>query len=157
LSTTHITSTPIVIVPTTLVRLTRDEVLHLMEDLAEQERPNPFAGNTTLDHTTAEAFWLDFTAIACQEPAIAQKLQHCLRVEGCRLNLDELVSEVLEFFEGTVWTAQEYAVIVATAPLVYAVLHRYRTPLVIQSQLPQMSYEQVPVVTNEANNLSGWL
>jgi hypothetical protein len=157
LSITQITSTPIVILPTTLVRLGRQEVIHLMEALAELEHPNPFAGNTTLDHTTDETFWLDFTAIAKQEPAVARTLWHCLKVEGCRLTLNELVGEVLEFFEGTVWIAQEYAVIVATATLVYAVLRRYRTPLVMQYQLPQMSYEQVPLVGSKASHISRWL
>jgi len=117
-----------------------------MEDLAEQEHSNPFAGNST-----DESFWLDFTAIAQQEPAIARTLGYCLKVEGCRLTQDELVMEVLEFFDGTIWEAQKYAVIAATASLVYAVLRRYRTPLAIQYQLPQMSYEQVPVECGRLN------
>lgn len=103
-----------------------------------------------LKNPASDGFFLDLARLSSVVPDTLLWLkQHaCQPISGCRVEWCEesVLEELLLDYEGDTWEGFGYALIAASAGEVFTALEQYKCSCLLQMELPNASYQDVPVV-----------
>ena len=155
--------TPLVIVPTPVIALTRPEAYRLLEYLLETpDCLNRYIVPGQLKYDPSTWFWFDLASLSREVPTFMADLKNsaaCLVHVGCRVNttshfwlkkLAQMVRTGIYAGEGMSWISQHYAVVAAPAVEVTRELQKNEvsSPLLyVQDELAPTALHVVPPVS----------